>query len=181
LSKYNKLAYYISRYTDIPLDEFLDKNPNGFFVERSERLYDENVMFQFFTEVVDDQYVIEQLKSGDMQADILNSRVIEIKKKKSAADSEHIKIGRSPDSDIVLYNKLVSKNHALLYPNPSSKTCYLVDKGSTNGTFVNGKSIAPNSQYKLTNVDEISFGPETKVIYLSSELFHSMLLKVKAI
>ena len=159
----------------------MDKYPIGFFVERSERLYDENVMFQFFTEVADDTYVIEQLKNGVMQADILNSRVIEIRKKKPADGSEHIKIGRSPDSDIVLYNKLISKNHAILYLNSSGETCYLVDKGSTNGTFVNGKFVSPNSQYKLTNVDEISFGPETKVIYLSSELFHSMLLKVKAI
>jgi len=35
-------------------------------------------------------------------------------------------------------------------------------------------------EYELNNLDEISFGPETKVIYFSSGAFHSFLSKLKA-
>jgi hypothetical protein len=180
LDKYQRLAYYLSEFVDVPTNDFKETYPNGFLVEGSHFQFDKNVMFQFFTQVVDDQYVLEQSEAGVGQIDLLSVRVIELKKRKSASDPEEITIGRSPDSDIILYNKLVSKNHAYLRPTPTDETCSLVDTGSTNGTFLNGEKITPNAKYHLSNIDEISFGPETKVVYFSSELFHSLLAKFKS-
>ena len=180
MEKHQRLAYYLSEFGDVSSSDFKTTYPNGFLVEGSQFMFDKNVMFQFFTEVADDEYVLEQQKRGVGQIDLLSVRVIELKKRKSTSEPAEITVGRSPDSDIVLYNKLVSKNHAYLQPTPSEESCQLVDTGSTNGTFLNGEKITPYSKYQLTNIDEISFGPETKVVYFSSELFHSLLSKFKS-
>ena len=180
MDKYQRLAYYISELGDVSIGDFKDTYPNGFLVEGSQLTFDKNVMFQFFTEVAEDQYVLEQLKAGVGQTDVLSVRVIELKKRKSTSEPGEITVGRSPDSDIILYNKLVSKNHAYLQPTPADETCHLVDTGSTNGTFLNGEKVTPHAEYHITNIDEISFGPETKVVYFSAELFHALLSKFKS-
>jgi len=178
-ARYHKVSYYLSTFVALPLTEFRTKYPQGFFVERSQRFFDKTVMFQFITDVVDDQHVLEQCKQVAVHTDVLRARVIEIKKRRSITDADKVTISRSPNSDIVLYNRLVSRNHAYLQLGSPDKNCYLVDTGSTNGTFLNGNRISPHVEYELSNLDEISFGPETKVIYFSSGAFHSFLSKLK--
>jgi pSer/pThr/pTyr-binding forkhead associated (FHA) protein len=51
--------------------------------------------------------------------------------------------------------------------------------GSKNGTILNGNEIAPNQEYPLADGDEISFGPETKVVYFSAKTFHEFLTQLK--
>ncbi len=179
-TRYHQLSYYLSTLVALPLTEFRTKYPQGFLVERSQHFFDKTVMFQFITDVVDDQYVLEQHKQLAVHTDVLKARVIEIKKKRSVTDVDKVTISRSPNSDIVLYNRLVSRNHAYLQLGSPDKDCYLVDTGSTNGTFLNGNRISPHAKYELSNLDEISFGPETKVIYFSSGAFHSFLSKLKS-
>jgi len=64
-----------------------------------------------------------------------------------------ITVGRRPESDIVLADPNVSRNHA--ESRPSGEGFVLVDLGSTNGSKVNGVRVA---QHQLTDGDEISFG-----------------------
>lgn len=59
-------------------------------------------------------------------------------------------IGRSPGNDIVLDNPGVSSRHAIVETRGS--THVLVDKGSTNGTFINNKRI---KEHDLAFRDEI--------------------------
>jgi pSer/pThr/pTyr-binding forkhead associated (FHA) protein len=92
-----------------------------------------------------------------------------------------IAIGRSPANDIVLYNRLVSKSHAFLDLSVSDEAIFLIDNFSTNGTFVNDIELSPTGNYKLADGDEISFGPETKVVYFSPKLFHSLLSGLKSL
>jgi pSer/pThr/pTyr-binding forkhead associated (FHA) protein len=92
-----------------------------------------------------------------------------------------ITIGRSPENDIVLYNRLVSKSHAYLDLGSSDEAVFLVDTGSTNGTFVNNSRLAPSGNYKLADGDEISFGPETKVVYFSPKAFQRLLSGFKSL
>ncbi len=179
-ARYHKVSYYLSTFVALPLTEFRTKYPQGFFVERSQHFFDKTVMFQFITDVIDDQHVLEQHKQVAVHTDVLRARVIEIKKRRSITDADKVTISRSPNSDIVLYNRLVSRNHAYLQLGSPDKNCYLVDTGSTNGTFLNGNRISPHVEYELSNLDEISFGPETKVIYFSSGAFHSFLSKLKS-
>lgn len=62
-------------------------------------------------------------------------------------------IGRNPESNIVLADPNVSRNHAEIRP---SGTGYLVvDLNSTNGSRVNGVRV---TQQELVDGDELSFG-----------------------
>lgn len=176
--KYRKLATYLSMIANASLADFLSKNPIGFLVERSERFFDREVIFKFLTEVADDTDVVEHLRNGATQAGVLEARVLEVRKRKSFNDPDTITIGRSPQSDIVLYNKLVSRTHAHLYVDIGTQGCTLVDLGSTNGTFLNESKLAPYERHRLNDGDIIHFGTETKVIYFSSRAFHAFLAKL---
>jgi hypothetical protein len=67
---------------------------------------------------------------------------------------EHIiSIGRRPESNIVLADPNVSRNHAEI--RPQGDGFLLVDLGSTNGSKINGVRV---DQRMLTDGDEITFG-----------------------
>jgi predicted ester cyclase len=68
-----------------------------------------------------------------------------------------IRIGRTPDNDIVLTDLLVSRHHAELHRTLDGRF-ELVDVGSHLGTFVNGERI---THKMLTEQDIISIGRTT--------------------
>jgi FHA domain-containing protein len=69
-----------------------------------------------------------------------------------ALDADVVTIGRSPDCDIVLDFSYISRVHARVEVRDGRYV--LIDSGSTNGTFVNGKRMdAPHS---LTAGDHIA-------------------------
>jgi adenylate cyclase len=65
------------------------------------------------------------------------------------------RIGRSDDNTIVLDNDSVSRNHALLQALPGG-AFLIVDLGSRNGTFVNGRRLVAAAV--LRNADHITIG-----------------------
>ncbi len=65
-------------------------------------------------------------------------------------------IGRGKDSDIVLLEQDVSREHARLQRGSQGWT--LVDLGTTNGTFVNGMRLPPQDPYLLRPGDRIIIG-----------------------
>jgi hypothetical protein len=73
-------------------------------------------------------------------------------------------VGRSmegiiPDLDLSEYDAEdlgVSRQHALL--RPSKTSMFLIDLGSTNGTFCNGRKLSPGAAQKLKDKDTLSFG-----------------------
>jgi len=177
--RYKKLARYLATFEDLALSQFVAAHPNGFLVEKSERFLDKDVIFQFLTDVVEDEHVLEQLRQGTVRSAVLEARVIEITKRKDISEPDKITIGRSPDNDIVVYNKLASRKHAYLQLSSADQACFLVDAGSSNGTFLNNTQITPHKKYQLTDADEISIGPETKVLFFASKAFHSFLSELK--
>lgn len=70
-------------------------------------------------------------------------------------------IGRCISSDVVLMDKSVSRQHAVLYLIRGK--FYIEDVGSTNGTMVNGKEI--NGRTELSSGDEIRVGI-TRLLFL---------------
>ena len=64
-------------------------------------------------------------------------------------------IGRQ-DTDILLADPSVSRNHAVLYA--ENGVYYLEDVGSTNGTFVDNAQITKGERAELTNGISIKFG-----------------------
>lgn len=72
-------------------------------------------------------------------------------------------IGRGDDCSIVINARWISRNHAMIQLTDGGES-FLIDLGSRNGTFVNGKRIS--IPVLLKNKDEISFGQTT-----ASEVF----------
>jgi len=171
--RYKRLSYYLIEAASLPLPEFTRQYPNGFLIEQSRHLFDKNIIVKFDTDVTNDRHSLEVLQRDIGRKKTLDLRVIEINTKSPL--SGRISIGRSPNNDIVLHSKLVSKSHASLHVAPTQKCCYLVDVGSTNGTFINSQQLTPHQEYRLADGDEISFGPRTKVVYFSPEGFYRFL------
>jgi pSer/pThr/pTyr-binding forkhead associated (FHA) protein len=71
-------------------------------------------------------------------------------------------VGRRPESNIVLADPNVSRDHAEI--RPQGDGFMLIDLGSTNGSKVNGVRVA---QRLLQDGDEISFG-NTKMRFEAS-------------
>jgi FHA domain/Tetratricopeptide repeat/PilZ domain len=177
--KYKKLAQYVLHLDESDREQFSTHNTYGFFVESIRFFLDKNVIFQFSTESIDAKSLSDLDKKQLDPLDVLEARVIELARKETNEYIDVIKIGRSPSNDVVLYNKLISKSHAFLYYPASGKSPFLVDLGSRNATFVNDTRITPYQMHQLADADEISFGPETKVTYLSPRAFHEFLVAVR--
>jgi len=173
--KYKNLAHYLSSFASLPSTTFAENYPDGFLVEKTQKSLDKEVIFQFSTKNIEDPDVLEAQKQGMVLGDVLEARVIEIKERKERTSPPNVTIGRAAQNDIILYNKLVSKTHAYLEISETGEGSCLIDVGSKNGTFLNGSEILSNQSYQLKDGDEISFGPETMVVYFSSRTFHEFL------
>ncbi len=64
-------------------------------------------------------------------------------------------IGRSDDNNFVIPDRWISRNHAMLQCTEIGDF-YLIDLGSRNGTFVNGRRV--NIPVTLHNTDRLTFG-----------------------
>lgn len=68
-----------------------------------------------------------------------------------------VQLGRHPDCTMQLDSNMVSRFHAQLINQDDQVK--LEDLGSGNGSFLNGKQLAPNSPSPLKNGDRIKLGP----------------------
>ncbi len=73
--------------------------------------------------------------------------------------------GRGDDNDFVLCDRWVSRNHSMLQCKDGGQF-YLIDLGSRNGSFVNGRRV--NIPIVLKHSDHITFG-ETKLEFYYSQ------------
>jgi pSer/pThr/pTyr-binding forkhead associated (FHA) protein len=72
---------------------------------------------------------------------------------KHRAGDHALRLGRSPDNDVILRDPATSGHHARL--ERRGEAFWLVDLGSTNGTFVNGEAI---QEKQLNNGDRVTLG-----------------------
>ncbi len=72
------------------------------------------------------------------------------------SDARQWIIGRAPDCDIVLGPTEVSGKHCRLSRNNGAWS--VEDLGSSNGTFVNGRRLAPHSPTIVTQADAVTLG-----------------------
>jgi FHA domain/PilZ domain len=170
------VAYYVSKFGGLLESEFVDGHPHGFLVEYSRRLFDRDVILQLDTQEASGREFLErnEISRGDLVA----GKVFELKKKSPAVDPDKVTVGRSPTSDLVFQNKLVSRQHAYFVVPPAGKECLLVDMESTNGTFVNTRKLRPNEPCQLSARDEILFGYEVRMVYFSSRAFSKFLRQI---
>ncbi|MGL5034762.1 MAG: FHA domain-containing protein [Microcystaceae cyanobacterium] len=73
-------------------------------------------------------------------------------------------IGRNQENDIAILDDTISRNHAILQTNDAGDFL-LIDLGSSNGTFVNGRRVS--IPITLQNRDKITFG-QTELDFFST-------------
>ena len=178
-SRYNKISYYLQTTSALEFADFIRANPHGFLLEKSQNVVNDKAVFQFNTVSLDDDHAIQPVTRDFSVASVLDSRVIEVKRKESDKAKNTITIGRASTNDIVLYNSTISKAHAYLYIHPSKTVCYLVDCDSKNGTLLNGEVLKPFERYKVVDCDEMCFGPQTKIVYFSSIAFANFINQLR--
>jgi FHA domain len=75
-------------------------------------------------------------------------------------DSE-LTVGRDPENDLVLVTKTVSREHARLLCEDGR--WYVEDRGSFNGTLLNGQRVPPGTRLPLRHADRLQLGSQTMV------------------
>ncbi len=78
-------------------------------------------------------------------------------------NKDEVTMGRHPESDIFLSDITVSRNHAKVLHKEGRFT--IVDSGSLNGTYLNGK---PVDEASLSDKDEIQIG-KFKLMFLAAK------------
>ena len=179
-SRYHKTSYYLQTASASEFADFIRANPHGFLLEKSQNVLNNKVVFQFSTVSLDEDYAMQTITRDFSIASVLESSVIEVKKRKSDKAKNTITIGRASTNDIVLYDSTISKAHAYLYIHPSKAACYLVDCDSKNGTLLNGEVLKPFERYKVADCDEMCFGLKTEIVYFSSIAFANFINQLRA-
>jgi pSer/pThr/pTyr-binding forkhead associated (FHA) protein len=72
---------------------------------------------------------------------------------------ETLTIGRASENDLTLDSSAVSRKHAALVFR--QRRWYVEDRGSYNGTFLNGARVNPGTPLPLRHADRIEIGGET--------------------
>jgi hypothetical protein len=110
----------------------------------------------------------------------LTARTIVIPVAKRLRDNfpRFIWIGREPVCDVWLPVQGISKLHAQFIRRPE-RTCELVDAGSKNGSFVNGRRLERNAPLILSNLDLLQFGPLEVTFYTAEGFWAKVIHLVK--
>jgi pSer/pThr/pTyr-binding forkhead associated (FHA) protein len=81
---------------------------------------------------------------------------------------ETVTIGRDAANDLTFSSPTVSREHAAL--TVKDDRWYLEDRGSFNGTFLNGTRVQPGSPLPLRHADRIGIGAETLLFSWPAQL-----------
>lgn len=76
-------------------------------------------------------------------------------------------VGRNKDNDLMIRDHCISRNHAIIQSTPTEEF-YLIDLGSRNGTFINGRRVS--IPVTLRDKDQITFGKTEVKFYLPTTI-----------
>jgi pSer/pThr/pTyr-binding forkhead associated (FHA) protein len=152
----------------VEISEFKSHYPYGFLAPIEKDIYDNTLIATIQSVLNECRHLGISLAAENIVARKVKKNIRIIRKRNYNYHPEKIIIGRSVMSDIVFDNEDVSRTHAYIYCDIEKDECYLVDNESSNGTFVNKKKIAPGKPSILSHNDEITFGRQARVIYMSA-------------
>ena len=170
-----KVIDYLNSITEVGFEQFLTMYPHAVLLEKylapSSRI--KVVTLETVSGLGSSKILSQKANSKDKA--ILLTRVIPVTKSEANSAERMYFVGRAPNNDIVLPNKMVSKLHAYLCQVPGSQAYQIVDMNSTNGTFINGRQLLPSLKQRLEDADTLSFGPETSLEFFSPAGFCQLL------
>ncbi len=111
---------------------------------------------------MDDQTISSESAVGKRLDRILATDTISyltFNNNKVKVGAEKITLGRASTSDIVVDNKLASRNHAVIQR--IREVYFIKDMESTNGTLLNGERIPPDKYVRIRKGDKITIGNDT--------------------
>jgi len=82
--------------------------------------------------------------------------------------TENLSIGRDPTNDLVMESAAISREHAAVTFRDGR--WYVEDRGSFNGTYLNGTRVVPGTPLPLRHADRISIGAETLLFSWPAQL-----------
>lgn len=104
---------------------------------------------------------------------------VESKAENIVLNQEVVSIGRNESCDIKLNYAEVSKQHARFYHEGS--TWFIADTNSTNGIWLNGNKIEPNTKYELFPDDVIDIAHIDKFVFYKAKSDENFLIKQQPI
>ena len=96
-------------------------------------------------------------------------------KRTTASFEGMINVGRTPNNDVVLLSRAISKLHAYFTYSRTDNAYFLTDATSTNGTLINGKKLTPKQPERIFDGDTINFAYEFRMLFFSAPSFHDYL------
>jgi pSer/pThr/pTyr-binding forkhead associated (FHA) protein len=81
-----------------------------------------------------------------------------------------VSVGRTPNNDIIIDDGSVSRFHAVLRHDERSGQWWLIDVGSSNGTFARGERLEPRVPFELGFEEPLVLG-SVSVRFLMPEAF----------
>jgi len=82
-------------------------------------------------------------------------------------EASRLTIGRDPDADVHLPDRQVSRLHATLVCSDDGWS--VVDHGSKNGTWLNGKPVGTEASQALSDGDELSIAARYKLFFVDAD------------
>ncbi|HYA01509.1 MAG TPA: FHA domain-containing protein [Syntrophobacteria bacterium] len=173
-----KAADYLTRLEGLGSKRFLELHPHPVLLKGRRGRFSTKRLFLFKTVTGEGTEALDGQDSEAGSEEMLEARVIPIKKRDRSSPEHMIFLGRSPNNDLVVPNTMVSKLHAYFCQVPGERIYQLVDMDSTNGTFVNGERLLPSVKKTLRDGDEVAFGPEMRLAFFTGPAFCKLLQKL---
>jgi pSer/pThr/pTyr-binding forkhead associated (FHA) protein len=176
--QHRPLSYYLKELVEVSSSQFLEihKHPTLLFWESPGQ--DQDTELQFGTLIIGRLEDQPEASFGENVSQMAQISVIEVRKRATSTPSRMILVGRSPDNDIVIVDKTISKLHAYFQKAEDSDIYEVFDAGSTNGTKVNEQLLTSHSPHPLKNLDRIDLGPTIQLMYLTPEGFYDLLAQM---
>jgi hypothetical protein len=153
--KQKNLSFFGGLTASIEREEFISKTDHSYLLGR-EIL--PNEMVQDLEKTMEGTHTEIETQADELDFEIRHW-VIEVAKKTEGQNPGRIFLGRSVANDIYIPHPTISSEHAYFTRDLFIvNRWFLVDRGSANGTRVNGLGVAPRSRNALLDGDTICFG-----------------------
>jgi hypothetical protein len=120
----------------------------------------------------------ERLDSHAIRLQSRSSREASVFTLTPSTPGEPIRVGRNPESEVLVDHKSVSKGHAEFRVGDDGGL-QLTDLGSTNGTFVNNRQLESGKAANVMPDDTVRFGRATGFYVLDARGFYQYLLTLQ--